>query len=185
MATQKRQIEEPFKAKLRGLKYEYREDIRDRAALEQNFRAKFEALNRVTLTPGEFSRLPEEITTPDVFTAARTLRERNSFIYHYHIWQVVENKGIDRRFLFITLENETEKMKAESANGLGIMHITKGTIEGWETAFPTMPEQQRIADCLTTLDDLIAGQAQKLEALKTHKKGLMQQLFPSPETVEA
>lgn len=106
-------------------------------------------------------------------------------IYHYHIWKVVENQGIDRRFLFITLENETEKMKAESANGLGIMHITKGTIEGWETAFPTLPEQQRIAGCLTTLDDLIAAQTKKLDDLKTHKKGLMQQLFPSPEEVEA
>ena len=79
MPTQERQLEEQFIAKLSGLKYEYRQDIRDRAALEQNFRAKFEALNRVTLTPGEFSRLLEEITTPDVFTAARTLRERNSF----------------------------------------------------------------------------------------------------------
>ena len=38
-----------------------------------------------------------------------------------------------------------------------------------------------IASCLTTLDDLIAAQTQKHEALKTHKKGLMQQLFPSPE----
>ncbi|MCK9293475.1 MAG: hypothetical protein M0P70_00195 [Desulfobulbaceae bacterium] len=46
-------------------------------------------------------------------------------------------------------------------------------------------EQQRIADCLTSLDDLIAAQTHKLDALKTHKKGLMQQLFPSPEEVEA
>ena len=46
-------------------------------------------------------------------------------------------------------------------------------------------EQQRIADCLTSLDDLIAAQTQKLNALKTHKKGLMQQLFPSMEEVEA
>jgi type I restriction enzyme S subunit len=46
---------------------------------------------------------------------------------------------------------------------------------------PKLPEQQRIADCLTSLDDLIAEQTQKHEALKTHKKGLMQQLFPSPE----
>ena len=50
---------------------------------------------------------------------------------------------------------------------------------------PDLPEQQRIADCLTILDDLIAAQTQKLEALRTHKKGLMQQLFPSPEDVEA
>jgi len=72
-------IEQELLAKLRSLKYEYREDICDRATLEQNFREKFEALNRVTLTPGEFSRLLEEIITADVFTAARTLRERNSF----------------------------------------------------------------------------------------------------------
>ena len=43
---------------------------------------------------------------------------------------------------------------------------------------PSLPEQQRIASCLTSLDDLITAQTQKLEALKTHKKGLMQQLFP-------
>ena len=39
-------------------------------------------------------------------------------------------------------------------------------------------EQQKIADCLSSLDELIAAQACKVEALKTHKKGLMQQLFP-------
>ncbi|MGO8627718.1 restriction endonuclease subunit S [Rhizobium ruizarguesonis] len=50
---------------------------------------------------------------------------------------------------------------------------------------PDLSEQKRIADCLTSLDDLIAAQTQKLDALKTHKKGLMQQLFPSPEEVEA
>jgi type I restriction enzyme S subunit len=51
--------------------------------------------------------------------------------------------------------------------------------------FPQLPEQQRIADCLFSLDELIAFQSQKLDALKTHKRGLMQQLFPSPEEVDA
>ncbi|MEK6804661.1 MAG: restriction endonuclease subunit S [Nitrospirota bacterium] len=50
---------------------------------------------------------------------------------------------------------------------------------------PPPAEQQRIADCLTSLDDLITAQTQKHEALKTHKKGLMQQIFPSPEEVDA
>jgi type I restriction enzyme S subunit len=45
-------------------------------------------------------------------------------------------------------------------------------------AFPSLTEQQKIADCLSSLDELIAAQAHKVEALKTHKKGLMQQLFP-------
>lgn len=72
-------IEYGFIGKLQELKYEYRTDIRDRAALERNFREKFEALNRVNLSDGEFKRLLEDIVTPDVFTAARTLRERNAF----------------------------------------------------------------------------------------------------------
>lgn len=50
---------------------------------------------------------------------------------------------------------------------------------------PELPEQQLIADCLTSLDELITAHTQKLEALKTHKKGLMQQLFPTTEVVEA
>ena len=45
----------------------------------------------------------------------------------------------------------------------------------------TIEEQQKIADCLTYIEELIAVQAEKLDALKDHKKGLMQQLFPSPE----
>lgn len=45
-------------------------------------------------------------------------------------------------------------------------------------ALPALPEQQKIADCLGSLDELIAAQGRKVEALKTHKKGLMQQLFP-------
>ncbi|MEN9671551.1 MAG: hypothetical protein RL018_1828 [Pseudomonadota bacterium] len=73
------QIEYGFIGKLQGLKYEYRADIRDRASLERNFREKFEALNRVKLSDGEFARLLDEIVTSDVFTAAKTLRNTNSF----------------------------------------------------------------------------------------------------------
>ncbi|WP_298188579.1 restriction endonuclease subunit S, partial [Metallibacterium sp.] len=47
-----------------------------------------------------------------------------------------------------------------------------------EIAIPQRPEQQKIADCLTSLDEVIAAQGRKVEALKAHKRGLMQQLFP-------
>ncbi len=73
-------IEYGFIAKLQELKYEYRRDIHDRSALEQNFREKFESLNQVRLTDPEFARLLDEIVTSDVFTASKTLRERNTFI---------------------------------------------------------------------------------------------------------
>ncbi len=77
-AVKEEQIEYGFIGKLQGLKYEYRADIRDRASLERNFREKFEALNRVKLSDGEFARLLDEIVTPDVFTAAKTLRSINT-----------------------------------------------------------------------------------------------------------
>lgn len=44
---------------------------------------------------------------------------------------------------------------------------------------PTMKEQQKIADCLSSIDELISTQSQKVETLKVHKRGLMQQLFPT------
>ena len=72
-------IEIGFIGKLQNLKYEYRPDIRDRAALEANFREKFEALNRVKLTDGEFTRLLGDIITPDVYDASKTLRQINAF----------------------------------------------------------------------------------------------------------
>lgn len=77
--TKESQVEQDLIAKLTELKYTYRPDIRDRAALEQNFRTKFEALNKVTLTDAEFARLRDEIVSNDVFAAARTLRSRNTF----------------------------------------------------------------------------------------------------------
>ncbi len=73
------EIEQALIEKLGDLKYTYRPDIHDRAALEANFRQHFEALNRVHLTDTEFARLLESIVTPDVFAAAKHLRERNSF----------------------------------------------------------------------------------------------------------
>ena len=78
--TPEHQIEKSLVAKLQDLKYEHRRDICDRATLEENFREKFEALNRVKLTNGEFQRLLDEIVTPDVYEATRLLRNRETFI---------------------------------------------------------------------------------------------------------
>ena len=79
MITPERDLEDALVTKLRDLKYEHRADIRDRAALEANFRKKFDALNRVTLTDSEFQRLLDEIVRPDVYEAARSLRNREAF----------------------------------------------------------------------------------------------------------
>ena len=73
------QLEESLIQKLQELKYIHRPDIVDRKTLEQNFKAKFEALNRVRLSDSEFLRLREEIIEPDVFAASKKLREQQYF----------------------------------------------------------------------------------------------------------
>jgi len=79
MTSSERILEGELISKLQELKYSYRDDIRNRATLEANFREKFQQLNHVALTDEEFVRLLDEVVRPDVFTTAQTLRARNSF----------------------------------------------------------------------------------------------------------
>ena len=72
-------IENDFIDILKSLKYTYRQDIRNRDALEANFREKFEKLNAVKLSDSEFDRLLEQIITADVYKSAETLRQVNDF----------------------------------------------------------------------------------------------------------
>lgn len=64
------------------------------------------------------------------------------------------------------------------ARSNGLLNISKETFFNVEIPTPSLPEQQKIAECLDSADALIAAQGRKVEALKAHKKGLMQQLFP-------
>ncbi len=79
MSLQEHQIEQDLIDKLVELKYTYQADIRDKATLEQNFRARFEALNQVCLSDAEFARLRDDIISADCFQAARRLREYGYF----------------------------------------------------------------------------------------------------------
>ncbi len=91
-------------------------------------------------------------------------------------------KKLRKDFIFQYFKNHGLKA---IISGSAQPQITRTGFAPLVVFFPKPDEQQRIADCLTSLDDLIAAQTRKHEALKTHKKGLMQQLFPSPEEVAA
>jgi type I restriction enzyme S subunit len=96
----------------------------------------------------------------------------------------IQPTKVNGRFLFYVLDRNSYFLDFD--DGIKQTNLRKEDVVGFPLCVPPQPdEQQRIADCLTSLDDLIAAQTQKHEALKTHKKGLMQQLFPSPEEIEA
>jgi type I restriction enzyme, S subunit len=88
-------------------------------------------------------------------------------------------------FIYTTLQ--TNKVKAAfdaQLTGSTIKNLSLGAIKNLRLLVPTLPEQQKIADCLSSLDELITAQTQKLAVLKAHKKGLMQQLFPALAEVQ-
>ena len=82
---------------------------------------------------------------------------------------------------------QTDRYQKQVAGDLGatINSINGSQLLKYEFFVPKPPEQQRIASCLSSLDALITAETQKLEALKTHKKGLMQQLFSTLNEPEA
>lgn len=106
-------------------------------------------------------------------------------ITNQQINAVVPNQRVMGEFLYYALANLTPWIKTLPAtNTLPI--INKTDFSKIAIVHPQdKDEQQRITSCLSSLDVVISAETQKLEALKTHKKGLMQQLFPSPEEVEA
>lgn len=91
----------------------------------------------------------------------------------------VDARKFSRDFAFFAINFDGFRRRVEAAaTGSTRKRIGLDTLKQLSLDVPALPEQQRIAECLTSLDEVIAAQARKVEALKAHKRGLMQQLFP-------
>jgi len=92
---------------------------------------------------------------------------------------ILPNDAVAPNFTFLNLCGRYEEIRGLS-NGPGQGSLSQGLIRTLPFCFPKdKAEQQRIADCLSALDAQIIAESRKLDALKLHKRGLMQQLFPS------
>ena len=114
------------------------------------------------------------------------VNSNNEGLLNQNLLKLEVLSGVNSRFLFSHINTpEYQRFIASISRGnANQANIAVKDLMGFMIKAPRHAEQQRIADCLTSLDDLIAAQTQKLSTLKTHKKGLMQQLFPSPEEVQ-
>lgn len=89
------------------------------------------------------------------------------------------NRELDRDYLYYFISSSGSQAYFEdNAAGGGVRNLNADIIKTLPLLYPKKGEQQKIAECLSTLDELIGAESQKLDALKAHKKGLMQQLFP-------
>lgn len=114
-------------------------------------------------------------TTPIAFSISGKTWVNN----HAHVLK------FEHRCTQTLVENYLNSIKLDDfLTGMAQPKLNKAMLDSIPIPLPEIDEQQKIANCLSFLDGLIAAQTNKLDALKFHKKGLMQQLFPSPEEVE-
>lgn len=91
-------------------------------------------------------------------------------------------KGCLPKFIYLIFQNINWRSHNEAG---GVPSLSKANIEKIEVALPKQGEQRKIVECISSIDDLITAQAQKIEELKKHKKGLMQRVFPIVDEVGA
>ncbi len=96
---------------------------------------------------------------------------------------LIPKKGTIPVFLELIMRGQKDNLNKVATTGAQ-KNINNEILREVSVLLPSVPEQQRIATCLSCLDALITAETQKHEALKTHKKGLMQQLFPSLDEMD-
>jgi type I restriction enzyme S subunit len=121
-------------------------------------------------------------TAPGLVTGRSGTIGKLHFIEHGEYWPhntslwVTDFKSHVPRFVYYLYASIG---MGQFSSGSGVPTLNRNDVHAFSSAVPiSLTEQQKIADCLSSLDELIAAQVRKVEALKTHKKGLMQQLFP-------
>ena len=89
------------------------------------------------------------------------------------------NRKFNSEFLFHKIDYMYNHLRSLSKGEGGRGGLNLQIIKSVDIPLPNLKEQQKIAESLFSIDELVTAQTQKVEALKTHKNGLMQQLFPS------
>lgn len=113
--------------------------------------------------------VPKDIPVANLTQGTARIRTQGPSEFFF---QALRCQSVHDRILAVRKGSTFQEISLEALRNVRLLH-------------PAMAEQKRVADCLSTLDALITVQSQKFEALKTHKKGLIQQLFPSMEVVKA
>jgi type I restriction enzyme S subunit len=142
----------------------------------------FEIKSSTNLENGQFSQngdilMPSSDVTPEGLATASAIFEAGVIIGGDV--NILRPKNQVSSLFISYLLNFSKKDIMKLVTGTTVKHIYNKDIAKLDIKIPLqLKEQQKIADCLSSLDELITAQAQKVEALKTHKKALMQRLFP-------
>ncbi|MEM1484274.1 restriction endonuclease subunit S [Oscillospiraceae bacterium PP1C4] len=106
------------------------------------------------------------------------------FDFHQRVYCISDfSEGICGKFIFYYFSEHFQKRVMQLSAKNSVDSVRRSMITDMPIYLPEYAEQQKIADLLSSVDELITAQTDKIEALKKHKTGLMQGLFPSIEEV--
>ncbi len=129
-----------------------------------------------TLTKGTLVMILSE-QAPGLLGMTAIIPTDNRYVLNQRVAEIRPNQKVESYFLSMAI-NRNQNYFSKQGAGTKVQNISKPNVENYEFLLPEILEQQKIATCLSSLDNLITAQAEKIEQLKLHKKGLMQGLFP-------
>ena len=109
--------------------------------------------------------------------------EGEKVIFHYHIWKIIlDEKRVDKKYLYYALANDVEKIKLEQGSGSTIIHVTKAAMENRLIPLPPLPEQKRIAAILDKADQLRQKRQQAIGLAYEFLRSVFLDMFGDPVT---
>lgn len=166
----------------------YNNNFVNRDTLKQITTATNTQIEKCYIKKGDIFFTPTSEVPNDIAISSVALEDIPDGVYSYHLVRLRLHKQEDWDLKFRTYIFKTKSFFDQSfrlAQGSGTRYVINlPQFRKISIPIPSLAEQQKIAACLSSLDDLITAESQKLELLKEHKKGLLQNLFPQEgETV--
>lgn len=132
--------------------------------------------SEVIKASSHFAYSAEAVILPGEGMSFRPRYFDGRFNLHQRAYALMDCQG-HTKYFYYALDHAKDDLALRAVKST-VLSLRLPIIENFVVYAPERREQQMIADCLTLLDEVIVNQGRKVETLKTHKRGLMQQLFP-------
>lgn len=129
-----------------------------------------------TLTKGTLVMILSE-QAPGLLGMTAIIPNDNKYVLNQRVAEIRPNQKVESYFLSMAI-NRNQIYFSKHGAGTKVQNISKPNVENYEFLLPKILEQQKIASCLSSLNDIITAESQKFDILQDHKRGLLQSLLP-------
>lgn len=130
-----------------------------------------------TLAKGTLVMILSE-QAPGLLGMTAIIPDNNKYVLNQRVAEIRPTDKVVNYFLSMAI-NRNQSYFSRLGAGMKVQNISKGNVENYELSYPSIKEQKKIANCFSSLDEVITAETEKLDLLQDHKKGLLQQLFPA------